>query len=97
MSAYSQNTPATAGEVPECLQLIRTDSTTLNSSQRGYGLSPLGAERLMERLSVSLTKGKYMCDLQKNFNLVKKRTAICIAFHNTSLNLDTIKDIADNI
>ena len=88
---------------PQTFQLNRKASRSIedaraqNSSQRGYGLSPLGAERLMERLSVSLTKGKYMCDLQKNFNLVKKRTAICIAFHNTSLNLDTIKDIADNI
>jgi len=75
--------------------LIRTDSTILNSSERGFKLSHLGAERLIQRLIVTLTKSKYVHDLQNNFNLVQKRVAICIAFHNTSLNIDTIKDIND--
>tara|TARA_B110001450_G_C17510463_1_gene436160 strand:- start:97 stop:351 length:255 start_codon:yes stop_codon:yes gene_type:complete len=78
-------------------KLVRTDSTILNSSERGFGLSPLGAERLLERLIVTLTKIKYVHDLQNNFNLIQKRVAICITFHNTPLNMDNIKDIVDKI
>ena len=84
-------------QVPECCQLTRTDSTTLASNARGYTITPGGQERRLQRLTLKVQKRKYLHNLQKNFNLVQKRAAICVAFHNPSLNLDTIKDIADQL
>ena len=100
MDAYNQSTNTTTDDNTECCALVRTDSTGVCSSTRGWFITPMGKERRIKRLALKIQKRRksvYLNHFQKAFKLVKNRAMLSIAFHNTCLNYDTIKNIADKI